>query len=183
MSTPRSARRSTPSTASRPRCPPTTRPPEWPGCAAKHTPACPATGCAHGLPSSTAAWSRPARPAPTSAPAHSSCPSSPGNATTPATTARTTGPRYSTDSSTASALGPQPPNGADYMPGIMLDPSDAAELAEMLTFLADWLSGSQKQALAGSLTAFAGHPAYTTERSEEHTSELQSPVHLVCRLL
>ncbi len=49
------------------------------------------------------------------------------------------------------------------MPGIMLDPSDAAELAEMLTFLADWLSGSQKQALAGSLTAFAGHPAYTTE--------------------
>lgn len=30
----------------------------------------------------------------------------------------------------------------------------------MLTFLADWLSGSHKQALAGSLAAFAGHPAY-----------------------
>src|SRR5579863_10775720 len=28
-----------------------------------------------------------------------------------------------------------------------------------------------------------GCPASTTPRSEEHTSELQSPVHLVCRLL
>jgi len=45
------------------------------------------------------------------------------------------------------------------MPQITLDLSDAAELAEMLTFLADWLSGSQKQILAGSLAAFAGHPA------------------------
>jgi hypothetical protein len=48
------------------------------------------------------------------------------------------------------------------MPGITLDLSDAAELAETLTFLTDWLSGSQKQTLAGSLTAFVGHPAYTT---------------------
>jgi len=40
----------------------------------------------------------------------------------------------------------------------MLDLSDAAELAEMLTFLADWLTGSQKQTLADSLTAFVGHP-------------------------
>jgi hypothetical protein len=48
------------------------------------------------------------------------------------------------------------------MPGVTLDLSDAAELAETLTFLADWLSGSQKQALAGSLTAFAGHPACNT---------------------
>ena len=31
------------------------------------------------------------------------------------------------------------------MPGITFDPGDAAELAEMLAFLADWLSGSQKQ--------------------------------------
>jgi hypothetical protein len=46
------------------------------------------------------------------------------------------------------------------MPGVTLDLSDAAELAETLTFLADWLSGSQKQTLAGSLTAFVGHPAY-----------------------
>ena len=48
------------------------------------------------------------------------------------------------------------------MPGITLDPADAAELAETLTFLTQWLSGSQKQVLAGSLAAFVGHPAYTT---------------------
>jgi hypothetical protein len=49
------------------------------------------------------------------------------------------------------------------MPGVTLDLSDAAELAETLTFLADWLTGSQEQTLAGSLTAFVGHPAYTTD--------------------
>ena len=48
------------------------------------------------------------------------------------------------------------------MPGITLDPSDAAELAETLTFLADWLSSSQEQTFAGSLAAFVGHPAYNT---------------------
>jgi hypothetical protein len=48
------------------------------------------------------------------------------------------------------------------MPEIRLDAGDAAELAEMLTFLADWLSGSQKQALAASFTAYAGHPACNT---------------------
>jgi hypothetical protein len=37
------------------------------------------------------------------------------------------------------------------MPGITLDLGDAAELAEMLTFLAD------------SLAAFTGHPAYGIE--------------------
>ena len=45
------------------------------------------------------------------------------------------------------------------MPGITPAPGDAAELAEMLAVLADWLSGSQKPALDGSLAAFAGHPA------------------------
>ena len=49
------------------------------------------------------------------------------------------------------------------MPQITLDTGDAAELAEMLTFLAGWLSGSQKQALEQSLATFAGHPAYTTD--------------------
>jgi hypothetical protein len=49
------------------------------------------------------------------------------------------------------------------MPEITLDLSDAAELAEMLTFLADWLSSSQKPVLADSLTAFVGHPAYDTD--------------------
>ena len=49
------------------------------------------------------------------------------------------------------------------MPGITLDPADAAELAETLTFLTEWLSGSQKQALADSFAAFVGHPAYNTD--------------------
>ena len=40
---------------------------------------------------------------------------------------------------------------------------DAAELAEILTFLADWLSGRQKPALEESLAAFTGHPAYNTD--------------------
>jgi hypothetical protein len=49
------------------------------------------------------------------------------------------------------------------MPKITLDLDEAAELAEMLTFLASWLSGNQKQVLDQSFTAFVGHPAYTTE--------------------
>jgi hypothetical protein len=49
------------------------------------------------------------------------------------------------------------------MPRITLDLSDAVELAETLTFLAGWLSGSQKQILTNSLAAFVGHPAYDTE--------------------
>ena len=48
------------------------------------------------------------------------------------------------------------------MPQITLDAGDAAELAQTLTFLADWLSGNQKQILAGSFAAFVGHPAYDT---------------------
>ena len=48
------------------------------------------------------------------------------------------------------------------MPQITLDMGDAAELAEMLTFLTNWLSGSQKQILADSFAAFVGHPAYNT---------------------
>jgi hypothetical protein len=49
------------------------------------------------------------------------------------------------------------------MPQIRLDLADAAELAEMLTFLADWLSSSHKPVLEQSLVAFVGHPAYTAE--------------------
>ena len=49
------------------------------------------------------------------------------------------------------------------MPQITLDTGDAAELAEMLTFLADWLAGSQKQILHESFAAFVGHPAYDTD--------------------
>jgi hypothetical protein len=49
------------------------------------------------------------------------------------------------------------------MPQITLDLSDATELAETLTFITGWLSGSQEQILADSLAAFVGHPAYNTQ--------------------
>ena len=49
------------------------------------------------------------------------------------------------------------------MPQITLDLADATELAETLTFIADWLSGSQEQIPAESLAAFVGHPAYGIE--------------------
>ena len=49
------------------------------------------------------------------------------------------------------------------MPQITLDTGDAAEHAEMLTLLASWLTGSQKQILADSFAAFVGHPAYNTD--------------------
>jgi hypothetical protein len=49
------------------------------------------------------------------------------------------------------------------MPQITLDLSDAAELAEMLTFLAGWLSGSQKPVLGKSLATYVGHPAYNVD--------------------
>jgi hypothetical protein len=39
---------------------------------------------------------------------------------------------------------------------------DAAELAETLTFLARWRSGSQKPVVDDKLAAYVGHPAYTT---------------------
>ena len=48
------------------------------------------------------------------------------------------------------------------MAQITLDMADAAELAEMLTFLASWLTGSQKQILADSFAAYVGHPACDT---------------------
>ena len=46
------------------------------------------------------------------------------------------------------------------MPKISLNHSDAIKLAELLTFLADRLSGTRKHTLADSLTTFVGHPAY-----------------------
>jgi hypothetical protein len=49
------------------------------------------------------------------------------------------------------------------MPQITLDLSDAAELAQMLTFLASWLSGSQKPVLGKSLATYVGHPAYNVD--------------------
>jgi hypothetical protein len=48
------------------------------------------------------------------------------------------------------------------MSGITLDLSDATEIAETLTLLTQWLSGSHKHILADSFGAFIGHPAYNT---------------------
>jgi hypothetical protein len=56
------------------------------------------------------------------------------------------------------------------MPGITLDLSDAAEIAETITLLTEWLSGSQEHALADSFAAFIGHRAYSaaTLRADLH---------------
>src|SRR5690348_17484496 len=44
------------------------------------------------------------------------------------------------------------------------------------------MSPTSRRCAVGS-TRHPGSSAVSTSRSEEHTSELQSPVHLVCRLL
>jgi hypothetical protein len=46
------------------------------------------------------------------------------------------------------------------MSEIRIELSDAIELAELLTFLADWLSASQRQPLTDSFTAFVGHDVF-----------------------
>jgi hypothetical protein len=45
------------------------------------------------------------------------------------------------------------------MPEVRLDTADAAELAEMLQFLAGWLARDPAR-LAASLDEFVGHPGY-----------------------
>jgi hypothetical protein len=45
------------------------------------------------------------------------------------------------------------------MPEVRLDVTDAAELAEMLQFLSQWLARDPAR-LAASLEQFVGHPAY-----------------------
>jgi hypothetical protein len=47
------------------------------------------------------------------------------------------------------------------MTGVTLNTNDAAELAEMLQFLADWLKRDPGR-LSASLEDFVGHPAYNT---------------------
>jgi hypothetical protein len=56
------------------------------------------------------------------------------------------------------------------MPDINLEPGDAVELTELLTFLADWISSNQRQTLADNLTAFLGHPGY-------HVDQLAADLH------
>ena len=52
------------------------------------------------------------------------------------------------------------------MTGVTLNTNDAAELAEMLQFLADWLK-SDPGRLGASLEDFVGHPAYNTRQLRE----------------
>jgi len=49
------------------------------------------------------------------------------------------------------------------MPDFKLDASDAAELAEMLQFLSQWLTRDPGR-LGASLAQFVGHPAYSIEQ-------------------
>src|SRR5574344_2322881 len=61
---------------------------------------------------------------------------------------------------------------------VLNTPSDAANTYDLINADSIMLTCSQPD--------YGGFPAgttYTVERSEEHTSELQSPDHLVCRLL
>jgi hypothetical protein len=48
------------------------------------------------------------------------------------------------------------------MPDIALDAGDAAELAELLQFLSDWLA-ADPATLGASLGRIIGHPAYRTD--------------------
>jgi hypothetical protein len=52
------------------------------------------------------------------------------------------------------------------MPDMRLDTVDAAELAEMLQFLAGWLARDSAR-LAASLEEFVGHPAYDLAQLRE----------------
>jgi hypothetical protein len=49
------------------------------------------------------------------------------------------------------------------MTGVTLNANDAAELAEMLQFLGDWLKRDPGR-LGASLEDFVGHPAYNTSQ-------------------
>ena len=62
------------------------------------------------------------------------------------------------------------------MPKISLNHGDVIELAELLTFVADWLSNTQQPTLTDSLTTFVGHPAYTVD-------ELRADLHRFVFLL
>jgi hypothetical protein len=62
------------------------------------------------------------------------------------------------------------------MSELRLDLGDAIELAELLTFLTDWLSGSQQQPLADSLAAYVGYDRYNID-------ELRNDLHRFVFLL
>src|SRR5690348_17539407 len=58
-------------------------------------------------------------------------------------------------------------------------PSHALEITPVRTQRLSWVSWSRARSKPAYRDSFSGDE----RRSEEHTSELQSPVHLVCRLL
>src|SRR5207244_12331921 len=69
-----------------------------------------------------------------------------------------------------------------FYPGILEWPSHARRVPDIETALK--ITGARAIVFEGGLeTALTGAPAPSPARSEEHTSELQSPDHLVCRLL
>jgi hypothetical protein len=59
---------------------------------------------------------------------------------------------------------------------IHLELSDAVELAELLTLLADWLTSTQQQTLADSLANYIGHDHYDVD-------ELRNDLHRFVFLL
>ena len=54
------------------------------------------------------------------------------------------------------------PPPSDPMPGITLHPADAEELADILSFISDWLARDIGR-LQPLLASFVGHPGYTTQ--------------------
>jgi hypothetical protein len=52
------------------------------------------------------------------------------------------------------------PEHPDRTPDVSLDPSDANELVELLTFLSDWLNSHDSELLTASLNRYVGNEAY-----------------------
>src|SRR5262245_57267102 len=76
--------------------------------------------------------------------------------------------------------------GEDRLPAILLDEFVDSRLDALLDIAAnDFCSLAREQARGGATDAAVGpgYNRYFSLRSEEHTSELQSLRHLVCRLL
>src|SRR5947208_13494548 len=74
-----------------------------------------------------------------------------------------------------------------YLAGLPLVARALAQVRPAVVVLAhtasSYASGfANEPALVERLSGLTGAPAVTAARSEEHTSELQSPDHLVCRL-
>src|SRR5690348_14353977 len=85
---------------------------------------------------------------------------------------------------------PRDPNGAWYTSGVRVGTPaltsrgfDAGDFDRVAELIVDVLTATTPAAAASGGTSKAKYAIADGVRSEEHTSELQSPVHLVCRLL